>query len=514
MSASNRNPAGEMSGDWSRIKTLFAQAVEIDPTIRASWLEAKCRDNPALAQEVASLLGYDDPSDRFLEIPVWPPNDHLVIEGDPQEEELGIRLGTTIGSWNILRELGSGGMGTVFLGERTVDDEDQKVRQRAAIKVIRTRVDAKLFVGRFRRERRILAQLNHPFISRFLEGGAVENGLPYIALDYVEGEPIDGYCRYWQLNLKEILQLFCQVCSAVSHAHRNLVVHRDLKPSNILVTADGTPRLLDFGIAKLLADEEESMNQTGDLGPCTPRYSSPEQIRGEPVTTASDIFALGIILHELVTGAHPFDPAKDGESGAAIDVLRRICYDEPRKPRARVWKAQAKKGDRPIHGPLPADLESVILKALQKAPVDRYRSVEYFIDDIQSFLDHRPVRARQQSWWYRTRTLVRRHPTATFSISLAIVVGIIALGFIVASDHAARRERDYALQQRELAASASRTMINAYRRRSRACRHRLSAELSYSSEWLRFLTRLMLPAAVSSIPPGARLKFEPKFKLN
>jgi tetratricopeptide (TPR) repeat protein len=215
--------------------------------------------------------------------------------------------------------------------------------------------------------------------------------------------------------------------------------------------------LLDFGIAKLLVDEEESIDQTQGLGPCTPRYSSPEQIRGDSVTTASDIFVLGIILHELVTDAHPFDGAQEGESTPAIAVLRRICEEEPRKPREHPGKGR---GGGRMGRPLGGDLPSIILKALQKTPSDRYRSVEYLIDDIQNLLDHRPILARPQSWWYRTRTLVRRHPTATFSSSLAIIVGIVALGFIIASDRAARSERDYALQQRELAASSARTMIN------------------------------------------------------
>jgi tetratricopeptide (TPR) repeat protein len=243
----------------------------------------------------------------------------------------------------------------------------------------------------------------------------------------------------------------------VAYAHRNLVVHRDLKPSNILVSPDGTPRLLDFGIAKLLTDDEESIDQTQGLGPCTPRYSSPEQIRGGSITTASDIFVLGIILYELVTGAHPFDAARHGETSPMIDVLRRICEAEPIKPRDHPEKAQ--RNDR-IRQSLGGDLQSIILKALQKAPADRYKSVEYLIDDVQNFVNRRPVLARRQSWWYRTRTLLRRHPTAALATSAAVVVALVAVGFILASDRTARKERDYALQQRELAASSARTMMN------------------------------------------------------
>jgi eukaryotic-like serine/threonine-protein kinase len=450
------DPAKKMSGNWFRIKTLFAEAAEIDPAMRGSWLEEKCRDNPEIAREVASLLECDDSSDRFLETPAWRFNDEL--EHDP--EKCGVRPGTAIGSWNVVREVCSGGMGTVYLGERTIDDDDQPLKQRAAIKVIRSRIDAQLLAGRFRRERRILARLDHPFIARFLEGGTLKNGLPYFALDYVEGEPINEFCRNRQLGLGEILQLFCKVCTAVAYAHRNLIVHRDLKPSNILVTTDGIPRLLDFGIAKILADEEESLNQTSGLGPCTPRYSSPEQVRGEPVTTASDVFALGIILQELITGIHPFDQARGGEPSIAFEILRRICEEDPERLREQPRRESGGRGDRPLRRLAVGDLQSIIWKALEKRLAERYKSVEYFIDDIQNLLDHRPVLARPQTWRYRTRILVQRHPTASYSILAAVAVGIIALGFILDSDRAARRERDYALQQRELAASSARTMIN------------------------------------------------------
>jgi eukaryotic-like serine/threonine-protein kinase len=445
-----------MSGNWFRIKALFTEAAEIDPAIRGSWLEERCRDNPEIGREVASLLECDDSGGRFLETPAWRFHDEL----EHDREECGVRPGTAIGSWNVVREICSGGMGTVYLGERTIDDDDQPLKQRAAIKVIRARTDAQLFAGRFRRERRILARLDHPFIARFLEGGTLENGLPYFALDYVEGEPINEFCRNRQLGLSTILQLFCKVCTAVAYAHRNLIVHRDLKPSNILVTTDGIPRLLDFGIAKILADEEESLNQTSGLGPCTPRYSSPEQVRGEPVTTASDVFALGIILQELITGIHPFDPAREVEPAIAFEILRRICEEEPERLREQPKRKPGGRGDPPLRLLAFGDLQSIIWKALQKRPAERYKSVEYFIDDVQNLLDRRPVLARPQSWWYRTRTFVRRHPTATLSISIALVIGIIAVGFVLASRDTARRERDYALQQRELAASSARTMIN------------------------------------------------------
>jgi serine/threonine protein kinase/tetratricopeptide (TPR) repeat protein len=404
---------------------------------------------------VESLLEHDFSQDRFLETPAFDLKDQLAIEDHCDAEYFTGEPVPAIGNWQIVREISSGGMGRVYLAERAVDEGPRATRQQAAIKIIRAKVDSQFFTSRFRRERRILAQLNHPFVARFLEGGTLASGLPYFALEYVEGEAIDQYCRNRQLDISAILELFCKVCSAVAYAHQNLVVHRDLKPSNILVTADGTPKLLDFGIAKLLADDEEPLDQTVGPGPCTPRYTSPEQIRGEPLTTAADIFTLGIILFELISGSHPFGPSKEGTSTASLDVLRRICEDEPKNIGTCECNKKAKTGVRPSI----RDLESIMQKALQKRASDRYKSVEHFIDDIQSLLNCRPVLAQRQSWWYRTRTSVRRHPAVTFSISIAAVVAIVAAAAILLAGRIAQKERNYAFQQRELAASAARAMI-------------------------------------------------------
>jgi eukaryotic-like serine/threonine-protein kinase len=209
-----------------------------------------------------------------------------------------------------------------------------------------------------------------------------------------------------------------------------------------------------------LADDEEPADQTVGLGPCTPRYSSPEQIRGEPLTTASDIFTLGIILYELITGSHPFAPSKEGTSLVALDVLRRICEDGPKSLRVSGGIAKTRVGSRNAILLSMGDLESIILKALQKSSSDRYKSVEHFIEDVRNLLDCRPVLAQRQSWWYRTRTFVRRYPGATLSTSFAAFAAIIAIGAILVADRIARNERNYALQQRELAASSARTMIS------------------------------------------------------
>src|SRR5258708_97099 len=299
----------------------------------------------------------------------------------------------------------------------------------------------KISIDSDRRERRILARLSHPFIARFLEGGALGNGLPYLVVEYVDGVPIKEYCRNRQPDLRAILELFCKVCSAVAYAHKNLVVHRDLKPSNILVTGDGTPRLIDFGIAKILESDQEIglKDPTVGLGPCTPRYCTPEQIQGEEITIAADNFSLGIILYELVSSSHPFSPPIEHESRAGeFEVLKRICQAEPK--RLPAWSGETGMG---IAKSRKNDLEAIILKALQKQPSDRYKSVEHLVEDIQNFLDCRPATARPENWRYRTRRLIERHPTATVATSITILAGVIALGATLASYRAARNERDY-----------------------------------------------------------------------
>jgi serine/threonine protein kinase len=453
---------------WDKLRGLFGQAMQIEPGNRRRWLEENCAEDSAVAREVVSLLRHDDSDDRFLENPAWNYDGGSVTDVGEEAQEIELLPGNIVGSWQVVRKISSGGMGVVYLAERAVDD-DQPVKQHAAIKVMRRRVDPELFAVRFRRERRILAQLNHPFIARFLEGGALENGLPYFVLDYVDGEPIRDYCANRRLDLDQILQVFHGVCSAVAYAHRNLIVHRDLKPTNILVTNDGTPRLIDFGIAKLLVSEENrnSIDQTLGFGPLTPRYSSPEQVRGQPVTTATDIFALGIILYELVTGIHPFERVGGQEAGARFELLRRICEQEPMRLRggdsANPHDREAPRSENPVDRlsrSQRVDLEAIIWKALQKNPGNRYRSVEHFADDIQNCLNRLPVQARPQSWSYRTRRLVQRHPTAAAASALAAIVVLVALVLTLASDQVARSERNYALQQRELAASSARTMIS------------------------------------------------------
>jgi serine/threonine protein kinase len=458
---SDRYLTNQTSCGSRELRALFAEAVELQPAELVSWIVEKRAQNPDLAKELLSLLEYADADDPFLETPAL--RSEAALQDQPGEVEdqsfqrEAFEPGVCIGSWRVVRAISRGGMGAVYLAERRFD-EDRGAFQRAAVKVMRQRVDPEIFAPRFRRERQILARLSHPFIARFLEGGALANGLPYLVVEFVDGVPIKEYCRNQRADLKQILELFCKVCSAVAYAHKNLVVHRDLKPSNILVTSDGTPRLIDFGIAKILESDQEIglKDPTVGLGPCTPRYCSPEQIQGEEITTAADIFSLGIILYELVSGSHPFSPPSEHESRAGeFEILKRICQAEPK--RLPAWSEKTGTG---IGKSRKNDLAAIILKALQKQPSDRYKSVEHLVEDIQNFLDCRPVAARPESWRYRTRRLIQRHPTATVATSITVLAGVIALGVTLASYRAARNERDYALQQRELAATSARSTIS------------------------------------------------------
>src|SRR5262249_25525037 len=322
---------GAMEPDhWRRIDELFRAAVECEPAHRAQFLEASCGGDALLRQEIESLLaaGEADRADRalhrgsFTEASAY--NDAVRL----LEQSQGL-AGRHIGPYRVIREIGSGGMGTVYLAAR----DDATFEKQVAIKVLSRGLDTKQAVERFRSERQILASLDHPNITRLLDGGTTEDGSPYFVMEYVDGEPIDRYCDARSLGVVERLALFQSVCSAVQYAHQNLIIHRDIKPGNVLVTAERVPRLLDFGIAKLLnaADSPGADSPDWDGGTVTaarfftPVYASPEQVRGGAITTASDVYSLGVLLYQLLTGRRPYRHAPT--SPAAIE--RAICEEEP-----------------------------------------------------------------------------------------------------------------------------------------------------------------------------------------
>jgi eukaryotic-like serine/threonine-protein kinase len=347
------------------------------------------------------------------------------------------RLDLRIGPYRALKELGRGGMGRVYLAARA----DEQYQKRVAIKVIKAEVDRDEVVSRFRRERQILASLDHPNISRFLDGGATEDGRPYVVMEYVEGRAIDQYCDRESLSIPERLKLFRQLCSAVEYAHRNLIVHRDIKPGNILVTADGVPKLLDFGIAKLV-----NPGLSGDGGTMTglamtPEYASPEQARGEPVTTISDVYSLGVLLYLLLTGHLPYRL----KTRQTLDVLRAVCEAEPEKPSTAVGRTEDTGGQaltaeevsrtreaspEQLRRRLSGDLDTILLMALRKEPARRYPSVEALSEDLRRYLEGLPIKARKATFSYRTGKFLRRNWAGASGVAMVI---LLIVGFAVST---------------------------------------------------------------------------------
>src|SRR5262245_30161357 len=378
--------------------------------------------------------------------------------------------GERVGPYRIVRSLGRGGMGEVFLAERA----DQQFEQHVAIKLVRRGLLSRHVQGRLRLERQILATLDHPNIARLFDGGTTSDGTPYIVMEYVDGMPIDVYSDQRALDVAGRLKLFMTVCSAVHRAHQNLVVHRDLKPSNILVTPDGAPKLLDFGIAKLLDDRQmmHTMAVTHeDYRVLTPDHASPEQIRGEPITTASDIYVLGVLLYELLCGYRPF--ALKGNRLAELEQA--ICEQTPLSPSAAIANAIVSDRDgvqriardraatpAKLRRQLRGDLDNIVLMAMRKEPDRRYSSVEQFAADVDRYLRGLPILARADAWSYRATKFVRRHAVV---VGLSTAMLALLIGFTITTviqSQTVRRERDVA--------QAERTRAQAEQQRAEAVR--------------------------------------------
>ncbi len=423
-----------MGDDWEKLKDLFERTLACaTPEERNEFLAANCGDDVALRSELESLLAeHSRMSAGFLEqTPVLPVGPYA---NTPAE-------GSLIGAYRLERQLGRGGMGTVFLASRSDGAYEKKV----AIKLLSALGGSDELVRRFLAERQILARLDHPNIARLVDGGTTEQGQPYLVMDYVDGTPIDRYCREQSLDLDERLALFARVCAAVAYAHENLVVHRDIKPGNILVTEDGTPKLLDFGIAKLLRPETEASESRQTLlifG--TPEYSSPEQVRGKAITKATDVYSLGVLLYELLTDRCPYQLT----SRAALEMARVICEEEPeppsraishspREPQIRAVTEQ----DRSRRKQLSGDLDHIVMRALRKEPEKRYQTVEEFAEDLQRHGQGLPVRARRRTLTYRLMKFTRRRRVAIAATALA-TVGLVAIVEAVRESRTARRGKD------------------------------------------------------------------------
>lgn len=443
-------------GQWQQIKAAFSKALELPPAEHPAFLESL--NDPAVRLEVASLLASQHAGNDPLESPA------IRLDADsPDEKERDPWIGKNIGGYHVISALGHGGMGVVYRAIRVGDHFLKHV----ALKLVRSGIGSEGAIRRFKNERQILASLEHANIARLLDGGTTEDGLPYLVMEYIDGKPIDQYCDAQRLAIPERLRLFQSICSAVQYAHQNLVVHRDIKPGNILVTADGVPKLLDFGIAKLL--EPQLYFQTADptvaLRPMTPEYASPEQVRGEPITTSSDIYSLGVVLYRLLTGHPPYrvDKTPHHELAQAIldaqperpsSVLRREeeIKDSDGQPVHLTPEAVATaRGEHPesLRRRLSGDLDNIVLKALRKDPTRRYVSVAQFSEDIGRHLDGLPVIARKDTVGYRASKFVRRHRTGVAAV--AAIFFLLIAGMITTTWQArvARSQRAIANQRFE-----------------------------------------------------------------
>ena len=410
----------------------------MDPAARKAFLERECQADEDLRNEVERLLGAREHLPEWLAGPLLGPAGPVF---DAMAKAAPGMEGRQLRGYQLIREIGRGGMGTVYLAERA----DGVYRKQVAIKIVHAEKNNSEILDRFRRERQILASLDHPNIARLLDGGSTEEGLSYFVMELVDGQPIHRWCDERKLNVGQRLELFRSVCAAVHYAHQRLVVHRDLKPGNILVTADGTVKLLDFGIAKLLDAAD-----TGDLPATitmirlmTPEYASPEQVKGEAITTLTDVYSLGVVLYELLTGHRPYHLL----SAAMHEIARVISEDEPTRPSDIVSTTEegeeGERGKQPItpeavskvregdpnrlRKRLQGDLDSILLTALRKEPARRYSSVEAFSADLRRHLDNLPVSAREDSLWYRANRFARRNPggvTAGFIVALLLAAGL------------------------------------------------------------------------------------------
>ncbi len=435
--------------DWSRVEDLFQRALEVPAEERDDFVAREAAGDRDLIDEVRALLAADATPDVFL----TPPSARTLNAVVPAGGHDRPRPGTRLGAYVLLEEIATGGMGTVWRGARA-DDEFERV---VAIKLLRPARDPGSVVQRFRLERRTLARLDHANIARLLDGGATDEGMPYLVMEHVDGVPIDAFCDARRLGVRERLELFCPVAAAVHHAHRSFVVHRDLKPGNILVTRDGVPKLVDFGIAKIL-DEDESdpggpaLTRTG-VRPMTPRYASPEQVRGDAITTASDVYSLGVVLYEILCGVPPH--ARDGQSEREFESA--ILESEPPKPSttttlstAEIASARSTTPTR-LRRELAGDLDTIVLTALRKEPDRRYSSAEQMGEDVRRLLDGQPIRARRDTWRYRTAKFVGRHKVGTaFGLAAGIAL-VVSLAAFLRSAHVAETRLEEVLRLSNLA---------------------------------------------------------------
>jgi eukaryotic-like serine/threonine-protein kinase len=425
---------------WRRIEEIFRTAIDRPADERGSYLTRACGADEDLRREVLSLLERDT-AEEFIRGPIA--NAALAFTARSKKDLTGER----IGPYRVTRMIGRGGMGDVYEAER----DDEQFRRQAAIKIIKRGMDTDFVRDRFLRERQILASLDHPHIARLFDGGVTPDDSPYFVMELVAGEPITAYCRRHQLSVDGKLKLFRKVCSAVQHAHQRLVIHRDLKPSNILIAEDGEPKLLDFGIAKLLSPDSgrsDTRTETA-LRMMTPEYASPEQARGQSVATTTDVYSLGVVLYELLTERRP----REFKTRLPAE-LERAFHDTEIKEPSKVVSRNTGAGAR-LARSLAGDLDNVVLMAMRKEPERRYQSVEQFSEDIRRYLAGMPVVARKDTFGYRAEKFVRRHKAG---VAILALLAVLAVTMTVQAARIAR-ERDRANQEAATAQAVTQSLV-------------------------------------------------------
>lgn len=426
---------------WSRVKDIFAELADLPPSVRSDRMQQLCGDDDSLLRVISELLESDRAVADFIEMPAFSIADALPTAGVP--------VGRHIGIYRIVNEIGRGGMGTVFLAER----DDGEFSRNVAIKVVSSPFLGSDSLARFRQERQILAGLDHPNIAKLLDGGVTDDGLPYLVMEYVEGEPLIEYARHHDLTVERKLKMFLKICRAVAHAHQNLIIHRDIKPSNIIVTHDGEPKLLDFGLAKMLDMQSPDLTAT-NYRALTPAYASPEQLRGEKVNVASDIFSLGVVLYEFITGRRPFngDGSTSRPGSASSDIA------DPERPSTRLLRSLSGEKDAAGRRALErymsdvrGDVDNIILKAMREEPDDRYASVEQFAADIERHLDGLPIAASDPTFRYRASKFIRRNRAAMIGALLVTIALLLGITATLWQARIAANERDQAQREKEKA---------------------------------------------------------------
>ncbi|HWT88447.1 MAG TPA: protein kinase [Candidatus Angelobacter sp.] len=430
---------------WQQIKRVLEVALALDGPERNAYLDKTCAGDTELRQEVDSLLASHQPTGKnILDEPLA-----NLLTADAAAARHTVDAGQRIGAYRIIEEIGRGGMGEVYRAVRA----DGEFTKEVALKTVRVGYDVSSVLERFRNERQILASLDHSNIARLYDGGTSAEGIPYLVMELVDGIPIDSFCDAGKLNITRRLELYLEVCSAVQYAHQRLVIHRDLKPGNILVTKKAIPKLLDFGIAKIL--DPATATDVTIVRPMTPEYASPEQIRGEPITTASDVYSLGVVLYQLLTGRSPYRMT----TRTPHELSRAITDTEPERPSTAILRQLAAKDSSSasrtpeqlsdarepslakLQRRLSGDLDNILLKALRKEPQRRYASVEQFAEDLRRHLDGRPVSARKDSWSYRSGKFIKRHKAGVAAAALMAATLVAGVAATVREAKVAERNR-------------------------------------------------------------------------